>query len=94
VDVLVSPTSPTTAFRVGEKTEDPLSMYLTDICTNPINLVGHPGISVPVALDEKNLPVGMQVMAPALGERVMFRVAAEIERLAGFDARPLLDEVA
>ena len=94
VDVLVSPTSPTTAFRVGEKTEDPLSMYLTDICTNPINLVGHPGISVPVALDEKNLPVGMQVMAPALGERVMFRVAAEIERLAGFDARPFLDEVA
>jgi aspartyl-tRNA(Asn)/glutamyl-tRNA(Gln) amidotransferase subunit A len=94
VDVLVSPTSPTTAFRVGEKTEDPLSMYLTDICTNPINLVGHPGISVPVALDEKSLPVGMQVMAPALGERVMFRVAAEIERLAGFDARPLLDEVA
>jgi aspartyl-tRNA(Asn)/glutamyl-tRNA(Gln) amidotransferase subunit A len=94
VDVLVSPTSPTTAFRVGEKTDDPLSMYLTDICTNPINLVGHPGISVPVGLDEKGLPVGMQVMAPALGERVMFRVAAEIERLAGFESRPALEEVA
>ncbi|NIR41334.1 MAG: Asp-tRNA(Asn)/Glu-tRNA(Gln) amidotransferase GatCAB subunit A, partial [Actinobacteria bacterium] len=49
VDVLVSPTSPTAAFRAGEKVDDPLSMYLTDICTNPANLVGHPGISVPVA---------------------------------------------
>jgi len=94
VDVLVSPTSPTVAFRAGDKVDDPLSMYLTDICTNPLNLVGHPGISVPVGLDEQNLPIGFQVMAPALGERVMFRVAAEVERLAGFTARPVLEELA
>jgi aspartyl-tRNA(Asn)/glutamyl-tRNA(Gln) amidotransferase subunit A len=94
VDVLVSPTSPTVAFRVGDKVDDPLSMYLTDICTNPLNLVGHPGISVPVAVDDQGLPVGFQVMAPALGEAVMFRVAAEVERLAAFTARPVLEEVA
>lgn len=94
VDVLVSPTSPTVAFRAGEKVDDPLAMYLNDICTNPLNLIGHPGISVPVATDDQNLPVGFQVMAPALGETVMFRVAAEVERLAAFSARPALEEVA
>jgi aspartyl-tRNA(Asn)/glutamyl-tRNA(Gln) amidotransferase subunit A len=94
VDVLVSPTSPTVAFRAGDKVDDPLSMYLTDICTNPLNLVGHPGISVPIGVDESNLPIGFQVMAPALGETVMFQVAAEVERLAGFTARPVLEEVA
>jgi aspartyl-tRNA(Asn)/glutamyl-tRNA(Gln) amidotransferase subunit A len=94
VDVLAAPTSPTVAFRVGDKVDDPLSMYLTDICTNPLNLVGHPGISVPVALDDQRLPVGFQVMAPALGEAVMFQVAAEVERLAGFTHRPVLEELA
>jgi aspartyl-tRNA(Asn)/glutamyl-tRNA(Gln) amidotransferase subunit A len=94
VDVLAAPTSPTVAFRVGAKVEDPLSMYLTDICTNPLNLVGHPGISVPVALDDERLPIGFQVMAPALGEAVMFQVAAEVERLAGFTHRPVLEELA
>jgi aspartyl-tRNA(Asn)/glutamyl-tRNA(Gln) amidotransferase subunit A len=93
VDVLVSPTSPTVAFRAGEKVDDPLSMYLTDICTNPLNLVGHPGISVPIGLDGQGLPIGFQVMAPALGETVMFQVAAEVERLAAFTARPVLEEV-
>jgi aspartyl-tRNA(Asn)/glutamyl-tRNA(Gln) amidotransferase subunit A len=94
VDVLAAPTSPTVAFRVGEKVDDPLSMYLTDICTNPLNLVGHPGISVPVALDGQRLPIGFQVMAPALGEAVMFQVAADVERLAGFTHRPVLEELA
>lgn len=93
VDVLVSPTSPTVAFPAGAKVDDPLSMYLTDICTNPINLVGHPGISVPIAVDDETLPIGFQVMAPALGESAMFRVAAEVERLAAFTARPALAEV-
>lgn len=94
VDVLVSPTSPTVAFPAGEKVDDPLSMYLTDICTNPANLVGHPGISVPIGLDDHGLPIGFQVMAPALGERALFRVAAEVERLAEFTARPVIEEVA
>ena len=88
VDVLVSPASPTTAFRLGERTQDPLAMYLSDICTIPSNLSGHPAISVPISLDSKGLPIGFQVMAPALGEQVMFRVAAEVERLAGFGALP------
>ncbi len=89
-DVLVGPTSPTTAFEVGAKAQDPLAMYLCDICTIPSNLAGHPAISVPVGLDDAGLPIGFQVLAPALGERVMFRVAAEVERLASFDARPAM----
>lgn len=88
VDVLVSPTSPTTAFELGSKTQDPLAMYMSDVCTIPSNLAGHPAMSVPIGLDGAGLPIGFQVMAPALGERVMFRVGAEVERLAGFDARP------
>jgi aspartyl-tRNA(Asn)/glutamyl-tRNA(Gln) amidotransferase subunit A len=86
-DVLVSPTSPTTAFPIGARTEDPLSMYMSDVCTIPSNMSGDPAISVPVGLDDAGLPIGFQVMAPALGEPVMFRVAAEVERGAGFDAR-------
>jgi len=89
-DVLVSPTTPSTAFAVGEKTADPLEMYYQDICTIPLNLAGDPGISVPVGLDEGGLPIGFQVMAPALGEQVMFQVAAEVERLVGFSATPAL----
>lgn len=92
-DVLVSPTSPTVAFPVGAKTQDPLAMYLCDICTIPSNLAGHPAMSVPIGLDPSGLPIGFQVMAPALGETVMFRVAAEVERLAGFSSRPRLVEV-
>ena len=88
VDVLISPASPTTAFRVGEKTSDPLAMYYSDVCTIPSNLAGHPAISVPVGLDGEGLPIGFQVMAPALGEEALFRVAAEVERLAAFDRRP------
>jgi aspartyl-tRNA(Asn)/glutamyl-tRNA(Gln) amidotransferase subunit A len=94
VDVLVSPTSPTVAFKAGDRVDDPLAMYLSDICTIPSNLSGDPAISIPVGLDEQGLPIGFQVMAPALGEPVMFRVAAEVERLAQFTARPQLEEVA
>ncbi len=91
-DVLVSPTSPTVAFPLGSRTADPLAMYLSDTCTIPSNLAGHPAMSVPVGLDADGLPVGFQIMAPALGEETMFRVAAEVERLAGFDRRPPLVE--
>ncbi len=86
-DVLVSPTSPTTAFQLGDRTQDPLSMYLSDVCTIPSNMSGDPAISVPIGLDGAGLPIGFQVMAPALGEPLMFRVAAEVERQAGFEAR-------
>ncbi|NIO59129.1 MAG: Asp-tRNA(Asn)/Glu-tRNA(Gln) amidotransferase GatCAB subunit A, partial [Acidobacteria bacterium] len=90
VDVLLSPTSPTTAFELGAKSADPVAMYYSDVCTIPSNLTGDPGMSVPVGLDSAGLPIGVQVMAPALGEKVMFRVAAAIEHAAGFDARPAL----
>jgi aspartyl-tRNA(Asn)/glutamyl-tRNA(Gln) amidotransferase subunit A len=90
VDVLISPTTPTTAFKVGEKSADPIAMYYSDVCTIPSNLAGDPAISVPVGLDDKGLPIGFQIMAPALGEEVMYRVAAEVERLVGFDERPTL----
>jgi len=78
-DVLLSPTAPTTAFALGAKTSDPLTMYLSDVCTIPTNLAGHPGITVPFGVGDDGLPVGVQVLAPALGEPVMFRVAAALE---------------
>jgi len=90
VDVLVCPTSPTTAFAIGERTEDPLAMYLADVCTIPSNLVGGPGISLPVGRDGVGLPIGFQVLAPPLGEAVLLRAARAVEVLAGFAARPAL----
>lgn len=94
VDVLVSPTSPTVAFKAGERTQDPMAMYLSDICTIPCNLSGDPAISVPIGLDSQGLPIGFQIMAPALGEPMMYQVAAAVEALAGFDSEPDLAMVA
>jgi len=88
VDLLLTPTSPTTAFRFGEKTDDPMSMYLNDIFTIPSNLAGHPAMSVPFGGGADGMPVGVQLLAPALAESVMFRAAAVLERAA-----PPLDEV-
>ena len=81
-DVLVGPTSPTTAFELGAKTADPLTMYLSDVCTIPSNLAGHPAASVPYGTGDDGLAVGVQVLAPALGEIDMFRAAAALERAA------------
>jgi aspartyl-tRNA(Asn)/glutamyl-tRNA(Gln) amidotransferase subunit A len=81
-DVLLSPTSPTTAFALGAKTADPLTMYLSDVCTIPSNLAGHPAMSVPFGTGDDGMPVGVQVLAPALGETVMFQVAAVLEAAA------------
>jgi len=88
VDVLLSPTSPTVAFPFGARTDDLLAMYLSDVCTIPSNLAGHPSISVPAGTGEGGLPVGVQVLAPALGEPVMFRVARAIESAAAVDTAP------
>ena len=82
-DVLLAPTSPTTAFELGAKTADPLSMYMNDVCTIPSNLSGDPALSVPYGTGDDGLPVGVQVLAPALGEAVMFRAAAALERSLG-----------
>jgi aspartyl-tRNA(Asn)/glutamyl-tRNA(Gln) amidotransferase subunit A len=79
-DVLISPTSPTTAFPLGDKTADPMAMYMNDVCTIPSNLSGDPSMSVPYGTGDDGLPVGVQVLAPALGEPVMFRAAAALER--------------
>jgi aspartyl-tRNA(Asn)/glutamyl-tRNA(Gln) amidotransferase subunit A len=80
VDVLVCPTAPTTAYKAGEKTEDPLSMYLGDLMTIPVNLAGLPGISVPCGFDEKGLPVGMQLIGKVLREDQLFQVAYAYEQ--------------
>ncbi|MEX0428304.1 Asp-tRNA(Asn)/Glu-tRNA(Gln) amidotransferase subunit GatA [Nocardioides sp. DS6] len=80
VDVLVSPTAPTTAFKLGEKLDDPLAMYLNDLATIPANLAGVPGISVPAGLaEEDGLPVGLQILAPALADDRLYRVGAAAE---------------
>jgi aspartyl-tRNA(Asn)/glutamyl-tRNA(Gln) amidotransferase subunit A len=81
-DVLLSPTAPTEAFAIGEKASDPLSMYLSDVCTIPTNLAGHAAISVPFGTGAAGLPIGVQVLAPALGEPVMFRAARALEAAA------------
>jgi len=78
-DVLLSPTSPTVAFELGAKTTDPLAMYLSDVCTIPTNLAGHAAVSVPFGVGEAGLPVGVQVLAPALGEELMLRAARVLE---------------
>jgi aspartyl-tRNA(Asn)/glutamyl-tRNA(Gln) amidotransferase subunit A len=81
-DALIAPTAPGGAFPLGSKTADPLAMYLNDVCTIPSNLAGHPAISVPFGTDRSGLPLGVQVLAPALGETVMFQVAAALEAAA------------
>jgi aspartyl-tRNA(Asn)/glutamyl-tRNA(Gln) amidotransferase subunit A len=81
-DVMLTPASPSVAFPFGSKTADPFAMYLCDTYTIPSNLAGHPAMSVPFGSGADELPVGVQVLAPALGEPVMFQVAAELERRA------------
>ena len=79
-DVLVSPTSPITAFKIGEKSEDPIAMYLADVATIPVNLAGICGMSLPAGLaDEDNLPVGFQIMAPAMQDQRLYKVGAALE---------------
>jgi aspartyl-tRNA(Asn)/glutamyl-tRNA(Gln) amidotransferase subunit A len=80
VDVLVSPTTPTTAFKIGDRVDDPMAMYLADLCTIPANLAGNAAMSVPSGLsDEDGLPVGLQIMAPALADDRLYRVGAAYE---------------
>ncbi|HEV2373838.1 MAG TPA: Asp-tRNA(Asn)/Glu-tRNA(Gln) amidotransferase subunit GatA [Streptosporangiaceae bacterium] len=94
VDVLLSPATPTTAFPIGERADDPMAMYLCDLCTIPSDLAGNAALSVPCGLaPEDGLPVGLHVMAPVLADDRMYRVAAAVE--AALDARrgyPLLND--
>jgi len=89
-EVLLGPTAPTTAFPLGAKTGDPLTMYLSDVCTIPSNLAGHPAISVPYGTGDDGLPVGVQVLGPALSEGTILKVAAVVEAAAPPPARPVL----
>ncbi|WP_175648318.1 Asp-tRNA(Asn)/Glu-tRNA(Gln) amidotransferase subunit GatA [Protofrankia sp. BMG5.30] len=92
VDVLVSPTTPTVAFRLGEKVDDPVSMYLSDLCTIPSNLAGGPAMSLPVGLAD-GLPVGFQIMAPAFADDRLYRVGGALEAaLEARRGRPFLDD--
>jgi aspartyl-tRNA(Asn)/glutamyl-tRNA(Gln) amidotransferase subunit A len=79
-DVLLTPTSPTTAFKFGDKTADPMTMYYNDVCTIPSNLSGEPAISVPCGVGVDGMPIGVQLLGPALSEAKLFRAAAVIER--------------
>lgn len=83
-DVLVSPTAPTTAFKLGEKLDDPLAMYLNDVATIPANLAGVPGMSLPNGLSDDGLPVGFQILAPARQDARLYRVGAALEALLEF----------
>jgi aspartyl-tRNA(Asn)/glutamyl-tRNA(Gln) amidotransferase subunit A len=84
VDAVVCPTSPTTAFRLGEKVDDPLAMYLNDIYTVPVNLAGLPGISIPCGFDQKRLPIGLQLIGKPFDEETLLRLAHAYEACAGF----------
>ena len=83
VDVIISPTTPTPAFKEGEKVDDPLQMYLNDIFTIPANLAGLPGMSQPCGFTEAGLPVGMQLMAAPMREDLLFKVAHAYEQATG-----------
>ena len=86
-DVLVSPTSPTVAFKLGEKTANPLAMYLSDVLTIPSNMAGLPGLSIPCGLSD-GLPVGFQLIGPQFSENTLFHVGYALERAIGFDLVP------
>ena len=88
VDAILTPTTPEAAFAIGEKSDDPIAMYLNDVFTVPGDLSGIPGISVPAGRDADGLPLGLQVMTRSFDEATMFRAAAVIEAAAGFEAAP------
>jgi len=81
-DVLLGATTPTTAFAIGDRVQDPWAMYLSDVFSVPSNLAGHPAISVPFGADDAGLPIGVQLLAPPLGEPALLRVAAAVEAAA------------
>jgi len=86
-DLLVSPTSPTVAFELGAKTENPLAMYLNDLLTIPSCMAGLPGLSIPCGLSE-GLPVGLQLIGPQFSESMLFRVGHALEGALGFEIVP------
>ena len=88
VDALLTPATPTAAFRIGDKMDDPVAMWLNDVFTVPANLAGLPGISVPAGLSADGLPLGLQLIARPFDEATLFRAAGVLEAAAGFKALP------
>ena len=88
VDLIATPTAPSSAFRLGEKTEDPLAMYLSDIFTTPANLAGLPAIALPAGFDGRGLPLSLQLMARRFDEATLLRAARAFEREAGVRMEP------
>jgi aspartyl-tRNA(Asn)/glutamyl-tRNA(Gln) amidotransferase subunit A len=86
-DMLISPTSPTVAFPLGAKTQDPLAMYVSDVLTIPSNMAGLPGLSIPCGLSE-GLPVGLQLVGPQFAENTLFRAGHALEQALEFDVVP------
>ncbi len=91
VDLILMPASPTPAFRLGEKTDDPLQMYLSDIYTIPVNLAGLPGLSLPVGFTEEGLPVGVQIIGPQLADAPVLRLGHTLEKTLGLNLQPPLE---
>jgi aspartyl-tRNA(Asn)/glutamyl-tRNA(Gln) amidotransferase subunit A len=87
-DAIITPTAPTPAFRLGEKVDDPLSMYLNDVYTVTANLAGVPGINVPCGLSSEKLPIGFQLLGPYWSESNLFRLGHAYEQVQPFTARP------
>ncbi len=88
VDLILTPTTPSAAFHVGERNDDPIQMYLNDVFTVPANLAGLPGISIPAGLSGENLPLGLQLVGPAFDEATLLRAADVLEKAADFKAKP------
>ncbi|UCF17425.1 MAG: Asp-tRNA(Asn)/Glu-tRNA(Gln) amidotransferase subunit GatA, partial [Phycisphaerales bacterium] len=86
-DCIMMPVAPTTAFKIGEKTDDPLQMYLSDIYTISANLAGIPGISIPCGFDGKGLPIGLQILGPTFAEEKLLRIARMFERDTNWHTR-------
>jgi aspartyl-tRNA(Asn)/glutamyl-tRNA(Gln) amidotransferase subunit A len=87
-DVVVTPTTPSAAFRLGEKLDDPLAMYLSDIFTTPASLVGLPAVAVPSGLDSRGLPLSLQIMGRPFEEATVFRAARAFEQQVGWNVAP------
>jgi aspartyl-tRNA(Asn)/glutamyl-tRNA(Gln) amidotransferase subunit A len=89
-DVVLTPTSPTTAFKIGEKSDDPVAMYLSDIYTASANLVGIPGISIPCGVSAENLPIGLQLVGRNWSENLLLNLAHAYEKAFPFNYKPII----
>ena len=84
VDAILTPSTPSSAFKIGEKTDDPISMYINDIFTVPVNLAGLPGISIPAGFDKKGYPLGLQIIGKAFDEQTILNIAYSMEEKINF----------